>query len=140
MYTLLNIIGILVHCPDIWHESFYVKTHLRVHYDHGGIELIADDGNRLLPEATRDPPSVNFDPPDEYCDRLHTLVLMDIDFPSVQDPNAKDFVLWMIVDIPRGSAKDGETLIAYQVSLLVAYLSNVDYFVDSIFILHMPFF
>jgi phosphatidylethanolamine-binding protein (PEBP) family uncharacterized protein len=73
---------------------------------------VAVDGGELTPKATEAAPSVQFNGEEGV---FYTVVFTDPDAPSREMPAFREFIHWMVVDIPgaSGSAADGTTVAGY---------------------------
>jgi len=67
-------------------------------------------GNVLTPSEVTHAPSVSF-----TADRHknHTLIMVDPDAPSRKNPFYKEWLHWLVVNIPGTNISEGETLAAY---------------------------
>ena len=70
----------------------------------------AHDGNRLLPENTRHRPQIGYE---ATATSFYTLIMSDPDAPSVQSPIYREFVHWVVVNIPGNKIDEGETVVSY---------------------------
>jgi len=73
---------------------------------HGAHKL--DFGNHLTPTQVKDPPTQihwQADP-----NSFYTLLFLDIDVPSRQDPQYREVEHWLVVNIPGNQVEKGDTL------------------------------
>ncbi|KAI8388586.1 phosphatidylethanolamine-binding protein [Radiomyces spectabilis] len=81
--------------PQVLDDVFTPATMLEIKYPNNKEVLL---GNTLTVEETSEAPVVNFAPPD--ADAEYTLLLVDPDAPSKQDPKMAPWRHWVIVNIP----------------------------------------
>lgn len=106
--------GILVKQPDLLPDSFFNVTPLSVFYkdSEGKNTIKAHDGAVLLPENTQKPPAVRFFPRSDGD--YYTLMLTDPDAPCVSKPTFREYVHWMVVNIPaHGEVSHGRVICPY---------------------------
>uniref|UniRef100_A0A914DSM5 Phosphatidylethanolamine-binding protein n=1 Tax=Acrobeloides nanus TaxID=290746 RepID=A0A914DSM5_9BILA len=76
--------------------------------------LYGDDevnfGNFLRPSQTRDKPELYWR---ADANSLYMLVMIDLDAPSRKDPERKENLHWLVVNIPGSASYNGETIIDY---------------------------
>ncbi|XP_062704997.1 protein D3-like isoform X1 [Aedes albopictus] len=84
--------------PDCW---------LRVAYKSG---REAEGGNRLTPTQTRTVPSLSFNTNERS---FYTLLMIDPDTPSRDDPRDREFVHWVVGNIQGNDLDRAETLVEY---------------------------
>jgi phosphatidylethanolamine-binding protein len=70
----------------------------------------AKNGNILTPTLVKDAPSVEW-PVDKNA--FYTLLMVDPDAPSRTDPTMRNWLHWLIVNIPNGMVEKGEVLAGY---------------------------
>ncbi|KAK9227283.1 hypothetical protein WN943_012332 [Citrus x changshan-huyou] len=91
-------------------DMFTPATEMTVHY---GTKQVAN-GCEIKPSASADKPSVQIHAPAPASSNLYTLVMVDPDAPSPSEPRYREWLHWIVVDIPEGSdATKGKELVAY---------------------------
>lgn len=72
--------------------------------------MSANLGAELTPTAVKDIPNVSWE-----CEKdvLYTLMMVDPDAPSRQDPKFGEVRHWLVVNIPENSISDGKTIVEY---------------------------
>ncbi|XVE87921.1 hypothetical protein DITRI_Ditri19aG0027200 [Diplodiscus trichospermus] len=90
-------------------DMFIPSLEFTVHY---GTKQVAN-GCDIKPSAAADKPHVQLlGPPDPSC--LYTLVMVDPDAPSPSEPRLREWLHWIVVDIPQGQgAARGRELVPY---------------------------
>lgn len=90
--------------PDVI-DSFAPQAQLVITY--GSTPLLT--GSALRQEGVQDPPEIKWE--GEVSDSsLYTLVLVDPDAPKPSEPSAKEFVHWIISNIPGSYSPTCQTL------------------------------
>ncbi|XP_061393173.1 protein D2-like [Musca vetustissima] len=74
-------------------------------------DVSADRGIELTPTQVKDPPNVEWEP--ETDDTYYTLLLTNPDVPSRENPAWRDWVHWLVVNIPGNQIDNGEVLDDY---------------------------
>ncbi|KAK2977096.1 hypothetical protein RJ640_017620, partial [Escallonia rubra] len=96
-------------------DMFVPVAELTVHY---GSKQIAN-GCEIKPSAAADRPRVQINRPRAFADFytlvcLHMHVMVDPDAPSPSEPTLREWLHWMVVDIPEGSdASRGKEAMPY---------------------------
>ncbi|KAG5873924.1 hypothetical protein JTB14_030349 [Gonioctena quinquepunctata] len=67
-------------------------------------------GNELTPKQVMEAPEVTYEAEDKD---FYTLILTDPDAPSRKNPRDREWVHWMIVNIPGNKISDGEVITDY---------------------------
>ncbi|GAA0160489.1 protease inhibitor [Lithospermum erythrorhizon] len=75
-------------------------------------------GNKHVTNGCTIKPSLAIDPPlvtiSGYANQLYTMVMTDPDAPSPSDPSLKEWIHWLVTDIPGcGNINKGKELLAY---------------------------
>lgn len=99
--------GPLVSIPDVLPGSFHASVPLTVTFTNG---VVARDGNMLSPKQVRRPPVVAFKP---TLSKLYALVMVDPDAPSRAEPIYREFVHWVVLNIPGSDVAAGEQVATY---------------------------
>ncbi|XP_046982767.1 protein D3-like [Schistocerca americana] len=94
----------LDYVPDVVPQE--PSSVLNVHYGKHAVE----NGNQLTPTDVKDHPSVTWD---AEKDTYYTLAMTDPDAPSRKDPKFREFLHWLVVNIPGNDIAKGETLAEY---------------------------
>ncbi|XP_058088566.1 protein MOTHER of FT and TFL1 [Magnolia sinica] len=88
-------------------DIFVPTINMSVYY---GSKRVSN-GCELKPSATTDPPTVQIS---GHPNDLYTLVMSDPDAPSPSEPAMREWVHWIVVDIPGGSdPSQGREVLAY---------------------------
>ncbi|VVC35367.1 Phosphatidylethanolamine-binding, conserved site,Phosphatidylethanolamine-binding protein [Cinara cedri] len=82
---------------------------LSVKYPESGFEV--DLGNELKPKDLNNIPEVHWDEANEK--KNYTLIFTDPDVPSRTNPINKEFLHWLVVNIPGNRVKDGKVIADY---------------------------
>ncbi|CAL1397613.1 unnamed protein product [Linum trigynum] len=93
-------------------DPFHPLVELTVHY---GSRKISN-GCEIKPSAALQKPFVQIvrDAPPPISSVLYTLVMVDPDAPSPSEPRLREWLHWVMVDIPEGSdATKGQELVPY---------------------------
>ncbi|CAH0387482.1 unnamed protein product [Bemisia tabaci] len=77
------------------------------------VDTVISFGNKIKPNITRLAPTFVRWPIDE-ANHLHTLIMIDPDVPSRQDPWKGEWQHWIVVNIPWGRIWAGEELTEYR--------------------------
>ncbi|XP_058797971.1 protein D3-like [Phymastichus coffea] len=67
-------------------------------------------GKELTPTQVKDPPTLNWNSQDTD---FYTICMTDPDAPSRQNPTVREFLHWLVVNVPGSDLSRGETLAAY---------------------------
>ncbi|XP_078446367.1 protein FLOWERING LOCUS T 1-like [Wolffia australiana] len=90
-------------------QPFLTSVPLRVYYSN---KLVVN-GAAFKPSAVAQPPRVQIGGPDMRT--FYTLVMVDPDVPSPSDRNLKEYLHWLVADIPATtSANFGKELVCYE--------------------------
>ena len=101
--------GVLVSIPEIG-KSFRNRIPLKISYIHQQFTVVADEGCLIEPEYASKSPSIEFAAdPASY----HAIVMIDPDAPSVHDPQYRQFVHWIVLNIPGNNLNSGLTVAKY---------------------------
>ncbi|KAF6213484.1 hypothetical protein GE061_011204 [Apolygus lucorum] len=92
--------------PDVIQEPWQEK--LEVNYPKSNVN--ADNGNELTPTDVRYKPDLSW-PVEENA--LYVICMTDPDAPSRKDPKAREWLHWLVGNIPGKSVKDGQSLAEY---------------------------
>ncbi|XP_041995515.1 protein TWIN SISTER of FT-like [Salvia splendens] len=91
-------------------EPFTPLVDLRA-YSEGKIII---SGCRLRPSQVRDRPRVLIGGPDDFR-TFYTLIMVDADAPSPSDPYLKEYLHWLVTDIPGNTdASFGREIVSYE--------------------------
>lgn len=91
-------------------DSFTQTLELIVQYDS---QVIAS-GVELKPVEAKNKPCVEVTTQNPNPNNLYTLVMVDPDAPSPAQPTAREWLHWLLVDIPEGmDASKGRELVPY---------------------------
>ncbi|XP_041026437.1 protein MOTHER of FT and TFL1-like [Juglans microcarpa x Juglans regia] len=91
-------------------DMFTPAANFIVHY---GSKQVAN-GCEIKPSAAADMPSVQILAPRPVSTNLYTLVMVDPDAPSPSEPTMREWLHWIVVDIPEGSdATKGKEFVPY---------------------------
>ncbi|XP_047950214.1 protein FLOWERING LOCUS T-like isoform X1 [Salvia hispanica] len=91
-------------------EPFTATTDLRAYCD-GRIII---NGCRLRPSQVRDRPRVEIGGCDDFR-TFYTLIIVDADSPSPSNPYLKEYLHWLVTDIPGNTdASFGREIISYE--------------------------
>ncbi|XP_050544048.1 protein D3-like isoform X2 [Daktulosphaira vitifoliae] len=91
--------------PDVLTNAPKNKT--EVTYTSG---VKADLGNELTPTQVKDSPKVEWD---ASPDTFFTLCLVDPDAPSRKEPTNREFLHWLVTNIPGSDINKGDVLAEY---------------------------
>ncbi|GJM87690.1 hypothetical protein PR202_ga03668 [Eleusine coracana subsp. coracana] len=92
-------------------DYFPVSALLRVLY--GGRELTC--GSELRPSQVTNEPVVQIITGSHGSGALYTLVMVDPDAPSPSNPSKREYLHWLVTDIPEGAgANYGNEVMAYE--------------------------
>ncbi|KAJ4792821.1 Protein MOTHER of FT and TF 1 [Rhynchospora pubera] len=96
---MARVINALIIGNVIWDvvDTFVPTVNMLVNY--GGKEIIT--GCDLKPSILNDPPAIHIS--GGRCNDLYTLVMIDPDSPSPCDFNMREFLHWVVINIPGGS-------------------------------------
>ena len=73
--------------------------------------LVVNDGNSLEPqEMLCRPPEVKYE---KRNSSFYTLIMTDPDAPSPRNPVAREYIHWVVVNIPGSDLSRGETICNY---------------------------
>ncbi|XP_067013201.2 protein D1 [Anabrus simplex] len=90
--------------PDVVRNS--PETVLNVTFDNEKLHL----GDELTPTKVKDQPHISWSAkPDEF----YTVVMTDPDAPSRADPKFREFLHWLVINVPGEEIANGETLAQY---------------------------
>jgi len=92
---------------DVLGKAFQPTVHLKIQYNNELVYL----GNHLPTELCQERPVVELGVSDPNT--FWTLLLVDPDVPSNIDPNMKDWVHWLIGNIPGSNVSQGEIICDY---------------------------
>lgn len=96
--------------PDVM-GSFVPMTVLNLTYDNGAV---VEYGKPLAPSELSRPPRVAFAlEPDRDDATLHTLMMVDPDMPFRDRPAQREWLHWLVYDIPGNDTAAGKTLVEY---------------------------
>ncbi|XP_028805332.1 protein MOTHER of FT and TFL1 homolog 2-like [Neltuma alba] len=91
-------------------EPFVTEAKLTVQY---GSKQVAN-GREIKPSLAADKPHVRVLAPSNNAANLYTLVMVDPDAPSPSEPTFREWLHWIVVDIPEGSdATQGKEVVSY---------------------------
>lgn len=89
-------------------DDVSLETEINVKYSKSG--KIVRLGNEIAPKDVRDVPEIEyFVKPDGF----YTLLMTDPDAPSRQNPIRREWLHWLVVNIPGTDLSKGETINAY---------------------------
>lgn len=91
--------------PDVV-DGIEISGDVMLTVKYGESEVI--NGMSLTPQQAANAPIVEILGQD-----LYTLVMVDPDAPSPQNPSVREWLHWMVVNIPQGSFTEGETVVTY---------------------------
>nr|UUW44838.1 flowering locus T/terminal flower 1_1 [Equisetum bogotense] len=92
-------------------DLFEPSVKLRVEYP--GREIT--NGCEIKTPSLLEAPSVQFLLQDDNKDTLYTLIMTDPDAPSPSEPYLREWIHWMVTDIPAGAdASYGKEIVAYE--------------------------
>jgi len=95
--------------PDVIDEA--PELTVEVKYPSG---VIINFGDELTPTQVKDPPElVSWRLDSDDAGSLFTLVITDPDAPSRAEPKFREFLHWLVVNIPGRDIADGQTLVEY---------------------------
>eukprot|EP00124_Ichthyophonus_hoferi_P004236 Ihof_evm2s443 gene=Ihof_evmTU2s443 len=92
--------------PDMFPETFQAPC-----LDFKWGRLIGKSGRVLRPAQTKNIPEIYI--PNSKKGHLYTLVMSDPDAPSRANPFLREFVHWIVVNIPGGDVEKGTTIAEY---------------------------
>jgi len=96
--------------PDVL-DAFRPVYSLKVTYKYGWIE----DGDDVPPsKAKADPIVLIHMPDDKIGEELFTLVMVDPDAPSPSNPSAREWLHWIVANVPRDEVYEGEDVVPYE--------------------------
>ncbi|RCV15858.1 hypothetical protein SETIT_3G091600v2 [Setaria italica] len=99
-----NVVGDIV-------DYFPASALLRVSY--GGREMTC--GSELRPSQVATEPAVSITGGGHDGRALFTLVMVDPDSPSPSNPSKREYLHWLVTDIPEGAgANHGNEVVAYE--------------------------
>ncbi|KAK1371903.1 Terminal flower 1 [Heracleum sosnowskyi] len=82
---------------------------IRMHVSFNGIRII--NGTTLKPSLAAEAPTIVFQ---GEPDNLYTLLIIDPDMPSPSDPTMKEYIHWIVTDIPgSGTVEQGKEILPY---------------------------
>ncbi|XP_039954003.1 phosphatidylethanolamine-binding protein homolog F40A3.3-like isoform X2 [Bactrocera tryoni] len=91
--------------PDIIDTS--PKGLVQVNYPSGAK---VESGKELTPTQVKDQPTVSWEAED---DALYTLFMVDPDAPSRAEPSNREFLHWLVINIPGNKVAEGQTVAEY---------------------------
>ncbi|KAH8294726.1 hypothetical protein KR018_002201, partial [Drosophila ironensis] len=91
--------------PDILDEG--PQDFLNITY-HGNVQV--DGGNELKPMQVRDEPAVTWP---ASADSYYTLLMVDPDMPNAIRPFQREFLHWMVLNIPSNLLSLGDVRVGY---------------------------
>ncbi|XP_052175797.1 protein MOTHER of FT and TFL1-like [Diospyros lotus] len=84
--------------PSVVMDAFFGSMHVT-------------NGCHIRPSVSANPPHVTIS---GRCRQLYTLVMTDPDAPSPSEPSMREWVHWIVVNIPGGTAAtEGKEVVAY---------------------------
>ncbi|XP_037948326.1 protein D3-like [Teleopsis dalmanni] len=83
------------------------KNFLKISFDSG---VGADKGVELTPTQVKNKPKVEWTP---AAGTYYTLIMTDPDAPSRAEPKSREFLHWLVVNIPGDNLNKGEVLTDY---------------------------
>ncbi|KAJ4977411.1 hypothetical protein NE237_002517 [Protea cynaroides] len=90
-------------------DMFSPSTEFTVHY---GSKQVAN-GCEIKPSATANKPKVRISG-SRLSNKLYTLIMTDPDAPSPSEPTMREWLHWIVVDIPEGlDASKGKEIVPY---------------------------
>mmetsp|Transcript_27800 Transcript_27800/g.54720 ORF Transcript_27800/g.54720 Transcript_27800/m.54720 type:complete len:236 (+) Transcript_27800:2-709(+) len=92
--------------PDVFAEDPATCGEMKVEYDGKGFAA----GGELTPAASSSVPTVSWD---GDKDKFYTLVFTDPDAPARSNPMFREFIHWVVTDIPGQDISKGSTVIDY---------------------------
>ncbi|OEL26355.1 Protein TWIN SISTER of FT [Dichanthelium oligosanthes] len=99
-----NVVGDIV-------DSFPASAQLRLLY--GGREMTCGSG--LRPSQVASEPTVHITGGRDGGRAFYTLVMVDPDSPSPSNPSKREYLHWLVTDIPEGAgANHGNEVVAYE--------------------------
>ena len=99
--------GPLIDIPDVIVGKFNTTVPLQLSFSGG---MLANNGNLLTPTEVRHAPVVAFK---SVPNKLYTLLMIDPDAPSKAEPMYREFVHWVVVNIPGCDITAGEVVAPY---------------------------
>lgn len=93
--------GHSVSIPDVFSDPFRVTIPLTVTF--GGD--VVNDGNMMTARQVHVPPTITYNPKENTSETpsYYALVIIDPDAPSPKNPIYREFVHWVVVNIPGNS-------------------------------------
>ncbi|KAG9447122.1 hypothetical protein H6P81_013250 [Aristolochia fimbriata] len=89
-------------------DPFHRSVDLRVTYNSRHVT----NGCEFKPSGVVNPPRIAIGGSDST---FYTLVMVDPDAPNPSDPTLREYLHWLVTDIPaEGSAADGQEMICYE--------------------------
>ncbi|KAK6766887.1 hypothetical protein RB195_026261 [Necator americanus] len=74
----------------------------------GGVKIAV--GNELSPKSCPTKPTLNWN---SSPNELYTVIMMDPDAPSRKDPFLRDYLHWLVVNIPGSHVRNGNELMPF---------------------------
>lgn len=99
--------GPLIDIPDVIAGKFYATIALQISFPSGAF---ANNGTMLTSSQVRRAPVVAFKSPPG---KLYTLLMIDPDAPSRAEPLYREFVHWVVVNMPGCDITAGEVVAPY---------------------------
>jgi len=99
---LLEVNGIIHDITDMFH----VRTYLEIRFAEKRVLF----GNELTPTDVRFQPAVTWQPREGA---FYTLIMTDADAPSRSNPSHREWVHWIVANIPAQRVFEGEVLAGY---------------------------
>eukprot|EP00124_Ichthyophonus_hoferi_P005767 Ihof_evm2s945 gene=Ihof_evmTU2s945 len=96
--------------PDMFPEAFEAPS---LTFNYGAI--VGSTGGELTPLQVKSVPQIVI--PNAEADSLYTLVFSDPDAPTRSDPTMREFLHWIVINIPGGNLNKGHTVAEYIGSL-----------------------
>nr|ANS56353.1 MFT-like protein [Zamia furfuracea] len=91
-------------------DMFVPSVHMSVHY---GPKQVTN-GCEIKPSTTVERPNVHVAAGRHSDDKLFTLVMTDPDAPSPSEPNMREWIHWIVTDIPGATdVTQGREILAY---------------------------
>ncbi|XP_030369425.1 protein D2 [Scaptodrosophila lebanonensis] len=75
-------------------------------------DITVKPGNKLTPTQVKDPPHISWIEDDDGTS-LHTLLMVDPDAPSPEDPKFREVLHWFVINIPGQLVEDGQIVAEY---------------------------
>jgi PH domain/Phosphatidylethanolamine-binding protein len=121
--------GIEVRVADIIPDSFRLELPMRITYSSNPAKngvtspsrraslnpvAIVSNGNLIPPSVTVSEPSISYSSNDSmFHHEFYTLIMADPDMPSRKNPAMREFIHWMVCNIPGNDVLKGTTVIPY---------------------------